>query len=799
MADLSSFVSTINNIIKGINENVVNPIQSGVSEVFGTPEPDSEISYIPEDTPVSEQPKQEYFVNQVKSTDLEQPDISISEDNRDKEKKSNPLHIDNLVSRLALDTDKPDLVEQETPISAIPFGDESAIKKIYSPAEVIRNLRNQNNRELNPNITAFESAAKQYRDDNAQRMLQDELKERGDFQRQFGEDVINQSFGQMGFDYSQDPLYQQQVENTRTGEYDPSGVSNEFLRRIMDENGKAKSNPLDWNIMGLSSQSITSPGARAVYESYFDKNPGDNRAVNRGVVSPTLIDDGHSEASREGLYMTGEQYLNYRNAGIPGRDVYDIDPNEIYSKQDEMESFGFIPYITSESSKNRFSELADANELNNAFTHLANARRENTDFGVNYDGRQYSGAELQRAVGPFARKLAEQANQSNAVFNRDEASEFAIPHIPQYHVKDEKTGNVQNFDGEPIIKQEQPDGKIYYEWADGQWARFTNRDDLLSSMSKNYRPAKDNEENNATMWLNVDPLTLADGTQLRADKAQELFQQLNNEDAHDYGPLGWGRQDVEGIQDGFLPWITDMALGSAPLFWWPTSISQAGGQTLSSSTGMRPGSDNFINGTYSMLADRPTEEQRAAATVGSAAMPFTERLYGNLGSNMLTKLSPKPIRTFFSNIDDKTPATRYLAGTVGEGLEEIPGNLVEELMQGHGPSEFFANDLTDEEGNVVRNKQGQVIRDTNTDLMQRVRNFVSSIPESVLGGVVLGGALGAPSIGGYRADYKERQDFRDKYGEDAYRMFYGLDPIDTDYLNSINVPLNESEIRYYNR
>lgn len=713
--------------------------------------------------------------------------------------------FENLTTRLAADTDKPDLVSNEP--KTMEFGDESSVRRIFSPEESIENLRTQD-QQLNPNVTAFESAAQQYRDENAQRLFDQEQQEREDFQRTFDNDAINQSWGQMGFDYSQDPLYQQQVENAQAASFDPSGVSEEFRRRIFDQNGDIK-NPLNWNIMGLSSQSQTSPGARAMYESYFDRQRGDNGVVSRGAVSPTLIDDGHSAASREAMYMTGEQYINYRNAGIPGRDIYDIDPNEIYSKQDEMETSGFIPYITNEVSQNNFSELADANELNNAFQHLANARRENTDFGVNFEGRQYSGAELQRAIQPFQRRLNEQVNdQSRIVNDRDQASEFAVPHVPQYHIRDDASGQVQDYDGEPVVKERQADGKIYFEWADGTWARFADEDDVRSSMTMNYRPANDGEEDQATMWLELDPLTLADGTQIRADKAQQLFSQLGNEEALDYGPLGWGRQSVEGPGQGFLPWVTDMALGSMPLFWWPTSIAQAGGQTMSSATGMRPGSDNFINGTYSMLSDRPTEEQRTAATVGSAIMPFTERLYGNIGGNLATKVAPRPVRNFFNNIEKTHPGLQYLAGTAGEALEEIPGNLVEEMMQGNGPAEFYADEVTDENGNMLRNEQGMPIRDRNTDAMQRVRNFIADAPDALLGGAVLGGVLGFPSVAQYNRDY---QNYHNRYldqlpnrDQASFTDYWNYlrrnqDADNVDYANDIVVPLSDSEINYYNR
>lgn len=775
-----SLVSTIANIINNVMENapeVGENIQEYVTnQIFGgEPEQQQEVS-------INQIPQQESLPQMsAYTTPLIEPDAD-----RKIEPTKTGLGFENLTSRLAFDTGDIDLNSKP----AATFGDESSVRRILTPEQGIENLRQQPG--LEPSVTAFESAAKQYRDDNAQRLLTQEQEQRGDFQRAFDEDVINQSFGQMGYDYSQDPFYTQQVENARNAEFDPSGVSEEFQRRLYDSSGNLKSNPLEWNLLGLSSQSQTSPGARAVYESYFDQQRDDNRVVDRGVVNPLMIDDGSNEASREGLYMTGEQYLGYRNAGIPGRDVYNIDPNKLYSKQDEMERYGFIPYLTSDSSADSFKELADMNELNNAFTHLANARRENTDFGVNFEGQQYSGKELQQAYAPFRRKLEEQMQdqESRMVTDPSQASEFAVPHIAQYHITD-SSGNVQDFTGEPR-KFYDVDGKIKFEWSPTEWAKFDDEDDLFASAKMDYRPANDGEEGSATMWLELDPLTLADGTKVRSDKAQQLFAQLGNEESHDYGPLGWGRQNVESPMEGFLPWITDMALGSAPLFFWPTSIAQAGGQTVASATGMKSGAD-FNDGSYRMLSDRPSEEQRFWTALGSAAMPFTERMYGNLGSNLLSKAIPKGnfLSNFLDRIEVAKPWQQFAAGAIGEGAEEIPGNFVEELMQGNGPSTYFADELTDENGDVLRNEQGQAIRDPNTSVPQRFHNFLEDVPLSFLGGATLGGSLGAGSIPRYRQSYNKYQRLLEELN--------GEEPVTADYVNSIEVPLSLTERNMYNR
>lgn len=616
--------------------------------------------------------------------------------------------------------------------------------------------------------------------------LQEELEKREAFQKAFDESAINSAYGQLGYDYSQDPLYIEQIQRDRNAEYDPSGVSEEVRRRVLDENYNLK-NPLDWNILGFSSQELAPNVAKNVYDSYFDKHRSNNKMVDRGVVDKSLIDDGHSDESREGLYMTGQQYINYRNAGIPGRDIYDIDPNELYSKQDEMEVYGFIPYITTQESLDQFHDLASANTVNNAFAHLRDARREGVDFKVRYNGNEYSGQELMRNAPSYGRKIKEQMNdESRQLRDKSKASEFAIPHIAEWEVVDEDTKQVQKYTGEPSSKIRNEDGSITFTWPDGTYAIFNDEDDLRASAQRSYRPASDDEEDSASMWLEVDPLVLSNGEKLRLDKAQELMSQLGNSEAVDYGITGWGNPVVEDpFQGGFLPWIADMALGSVPLFFKPTAASQAVGNFYSADTGMKFGRDNYLNGTYSMLSDAPTREQRNNASLGAIALPFTERIYGPLGSSMLKNVPIKPVKNFFANIDRSHPAIQYGAGVVGEGFEEVPGNAVEELMQGYGPSEWYANEVLDENGNPMVDTQGHSIRDTDTSGQQRVHNFLGDAPLAMLGGAVLGGTLGLPSIKGYYDSYKNRNN--------------ADNPMDADYENNIVVPLSDEEIRYYNR
>ena len=630
--------------------------------------------------------------------------------------------------------------------------------------------------------------------------VQDYLDRRAAEQRDYNASfTVPIALGQAGIDY-QDPMYQQALENARNAEYDPTSIETEFNRRFTDGNGNPLLNPLDWNVIGFTSQTKTPDEIMSAYDNFYanegnieptSKSADSDTRRNLGNVDRYLIDDGSNEESRDALYMTGEQYLRYVNGmGMPGRSTYEIDPDALYNKQDEMENYGFIPYITSDEEASGamfptegFHNQASMAKTSNVFNHLANARRELVDFTVDHNGEKYSGSDLMKGAAPYMRKVNEQMKDSSRyITDPDKVTEFSLPHVPVYTVVDEDTGESYDFIGEPSNVDQYEDGSIRVTWPDGMYVDFADEDDVNSSVDMNYRQAGDGEEDKVTLWIDVDPFDAGNGRLLRADEAQELFSQLGNEDALDYGPLGMGRPTVETPAEGFVPWITDMLLGSAPLFWAPVSGVQAAGAAANSFQGISPGYQNYLNGTYSKLSDEPTEEQRWAATLGSAALPLTERLYGNIGGKFLTKIPG--LNKFGNWVDKKNPIVQHGFGTLGEALEEVPGNAVEELMQGYGPSEWYADEVLDENGKPIVDSSGHSLRNTDTSLTQRFHNFGEDAPLAMLGGGLLGGVLGLGRMGEYRNNYMNAN---------------GDDSMKPGYSDGIVVPLSDEEIRFYNR
>lgn len=620
-------------------------------------------------------------------------------------------------------------------------------------------------------------------------------------------------------DQIQDDFQKWQQEYNERGGNDRIG--GEIQRRFTNMDTGEIANPLDWNLLGFTSQQTTPKAAKDLYDYYFDqvdRNGAPKNKVERTwgrttnetpdflknmqvavdgangpesfdigrviddwyskpVVDANAIDNGESPESRESLYMTGEQYKRYRELGLPGRDVNEIEDDEIYSKQDEQENHGFIPYLTEEGLQG-FHDDAGMNMVNNVFNNVADFRRDNTDYSFEYEGNTYSGKDYidkyDKWIDPAIEAL------SNSEFKTTATDEYSVPYTWVLHdsVTGEDIPAPANGDLDRDSETGQPMIDFHTGNKDDNWY-FDDEDDFKRSIGRVV--AQDGQP--VFEYQDIEPLTLSDGQKIRADKAIDLY---NNQEAYaDYGPGNFYKPQagtsIENIlipdeDNEFLPWIVDTALGSAPLFFGPTAAAQAIGNTYQNMQGFRAGQQGD-DGTYSLLSEDPTREQQLVTSAGSAILPMTERFWGIAGRG-----AKSPIEKLVKNKFPDFAAHPLFIGAnnaFGEAVEEIPGNLVEEMQSSGsiGGGDYFADDLyyyTDEDGNRIyttleenpetgekyipaRDAQGKRLRDPNTDFLGRVWNFIEEIPISMLGGGILGGMLSSPQMIREIKPYKERQ------------------------------------------
>ena len=666
-------------------------------------------------------------------------------------------------------------------------------------------------------------------------------------------------YAMSGINPYDDPLFQQSYENIDTMDKTPV-VYDEITRRFTDGSGNFKTNPLDWNLLGWTSQTQTPDDARRLYEYQFAKDdktpnqvehtwgkgsdvpeiakyiypsvlglPGSYLSDERPVVSDNAIDDGSNPESRESLFMTGEQYLKYRNLGLPGRNVYEINPKKIYSKQDEQERFGFIPYLTSQESVNSFNDQAAPHFLANVFNNLGNARKALFDFTVDVDGDKISGNSLMRQKGAQLDKLYDQLNDEDRIKDY-KAGEFSLPLTYVLKSDDGQTevapsSVVTRYDADdgiyivfgrmnPETQEEEfpqiyPDGSLKYpDGTDGRVWIFDDEDDLNRSVGYKYSKGDDP----ISAWKDVDPFILPNGKKIRADEAMGLFDE-NSEGFYannaDYGPLNIAKPyaNVFDNPTEFVPWFLDTALQSAPLMTKAGATMQAVPNVFANMNGFRGGYQNYYDDTYSLFSENPTRVEGLSAMAGSALLPASEYFLGwgggQLGSKLFDRLSKSSPKL---NNWLQSPIGRYAVNTPQEGVEEVLQNPIEDL-QNYGVYNIFANEMhRDHDGNLVPyafdedgsslpvayDSQGNVIRNSNTGAIERGRNAIEDAPEAFLSGTLFGGILGLPTLASKNNWEKYRNDKNEieEYGNILERP---------DFDSNLLINLSDEEREYYDR
>lgn len=134
--------------------------------------------------------------------------------------------------------------------------------------------------------------------------------------------------------------------------------------------------------------------------------------------------------------------------------------------------------------------------------------------------------------------------------------------------------------------------------------------------------------------------------------------------------------------------------------------------------------------------------------VSNYLLSLTEDLWGGVGK----KATSKPLGAITKAITDKSRTARKtkekldtsrlyqtLKGGVGEGLEEIPGNIAEEATRS-GALSWYGDYLRDENGNLLADESGNLLKEQNPSEGVAAR-FWEDAPESFWAGAMLGTPL----------------------------------------------------------
>lgn len=537
--------------------------------------------------------------------------------------------------------------------------------------------------------------------------------------------------------------------------------------------------PEDGYKIGFSTQNKTPQEAKAVYDYHFNMDDinGTNEALARDFDERTAgyqnlvqdrdyIDEGQSAASRQSPYMTGKQYKRYIEWGMGGRPVNEIVDDAIYSKQDEMDSYGFIPYIVDDKGLDNFHNTASMQAINNVYNDLANSRQALTDYTVTIDGIEHSGKDVDKNFGIWWNNISDLL-KDESVYVEQPISEYDVPVTVGYYTDPDTRENFRSLKADLKIVQNE-DGSVFVSDSDGivGTGYYPSREAFDNSLE--FKFADDGDF--IASYAHVPPAKLDDGTLVRGDTVLKVYGNLD--DYATYDALGFNKPYVDNpFEDGFVPWLYDMFTQSVPLFFNPTAAPQAAARFATNASGMKAGYDNYLTHTYSKISEDPSPDQAATNAIASLVMPLTERLWGPVGGRAISKAFNNIFRDsgkIATTADGKLarreyirdprlmPAgARHLWESLGEGAEEIPGNIVENLMS-NAPSDFYADPVyVDQNGNVVSedtphaikktDASGNIVYDENTPPLKRLLNYLADIPLSVLGGILMGGGIAAPS------------------------------------------------------
>lgn len=577
------------------------------------------------------------------------------------------------------------------------------------------------------------------------------------------------------------------------------------------------------------------------------------------------VDDGTMDmVNLTSNYMTGEQYLNYLENGVSGssRTIEDIKSrplDTIYNKRYEMMENGFTPYIPNNGVYGRMILENAADQPTSWYSKLRGLRNDNVgDYDVYYNGQRYSGAERDKDMTDWINsvndKLKDLNDYNNDVTdklpelmdpNADHTNQTPYMQVVNLQLEDGTTlqipakgitsnidklandgnGNFYTADGNYFTDFAGNIQPLVVNFADGTVLEFDTVDDyneLASQLGNNtfVEAPEGTDVNLVSYW---DPYYVSkNGTKVHSNDAIALV--LDDADQgvrSNYGFANWKKpsnKTGDWIENGhfnmadFAPKTVDMALSSVPYFFPEIGFPLAASTAHQASITADPMAYDYRTGTTTPLSSNIDNGLYASAMASNLAMPLTELGFGNIGSNMLRA----PLKAGTGYLAGKfgnrawMPIANEGLGVVGEGVEEIYGNAVEEGTR-QGPKTWYGNQLTandvdqetiennnwyvDANGNIYDAATMYPVKDPNTVWYDRLANFLKDAPEAFIGGSILGG-FGTiptirPSIDEAKKYYRiNQEDMRNGYNSPArYR----------DFDNIESMPLSPDVAAYYGR
>lgn len=577
---------------------------------------------------------------------------------------------------------------------------------------------------------------------------------------------------------------------------------------FMSEGYQPKEDQDNWwdhagNFAALSGFDGTNPEFRTL--ATYHGNPSDTAEVQNqaaGELSKAVdryhdsgVDDGTlNENNLTSNFMTGDRYIQYRNAGIPGMDVEDIDPNAIYNKRAEQGENGFLPYVPNDSALLKMSTqnvLAMPSDLASG---LRNLREDVLPYTIDVDGRKISSAD-------FDQDKAYKYHQAAA----EEAREQVENSPEVYEIIGKDGGVIYDQDSPVIDAYEDASGNVNVSFANGKSITLDGEGYESPIDEFQYMFQTEGNRRRKAPELNLPNYVMKNGEEMNIEDVERVLNDIaymSNPDEkkdlddpgvnYDFGllnerkPQSMTGELTKGDWGDIVPIAWDTVASSAPYFAkkiaWPVGLSNAYTasrdidpyQTESDRTYVGPGKigDDVRAEMEEQGVDVDEYEKRRNGSnyvqrIGANAfMPLTEYGWGNIGE----KVSNPIVKLMHRKLGDKAwmPAADWASGVIGEGLEEIPGNIMEEGTREGFTDSWYADYLRDREtGEILRDENGMPLKAYNGGIgnTENYGRFWEDAPESF----ILGSGLGL-GIGGIPKLPGTIRETRDLMSEDSFKQ-----------------------------
>lgn len=509
------------------------------------------------------------------------------------------------------------------------------------------------------------------------------------------------------------------------------------------------------------------------------------------------IDDGTLAYSNlTSNWVTGKQAKAQADAGLTKLNNYDdIQDDQIYPKRYLQLNYDYTPYLPDGASMQNMVEQDTMGIPSKIEAALRNSRENMTSYDMTIDGQTINSKDFDYDKARewiLSQKLDE-------VWTDPDGLELRLGDIAMDADGYVRTGWTD--DGRPALIMREGD-PIVFDDADEANAWLTALVDAQTY---------DNHHGNDMFRYDVyDPqveYTLPSGQTLSYDQVKRIYNDsVSNDDegtkaydgshgvSYDFGPLNiakpnkaiteqheddWWNKYFNPMADA-VPMLWDLASTSVPYISdyiaWPMALSDA----YMSSINVDPWSTNPDGSMHKAVDDLSEETKEALRAKGLDPEEFQDYRTGSMSmeraaANALTPLSEKifsdnPIKEggekgltkLISMIPGigKSPLAKGAVGVVGEGLEEIPGNIFEEGAQNGLSRSWYGDYLKGEDGDVLSDESGNHLVSQDKDIMSRIdqpeqllfgenkdkdsRSFWDDSRDSFFGGAALGGVFGAP-------------------------------------------------------